>query len=839
MKYIITFNIGTKYSLAYTICLWHAVRERVSVPYRFICYTDKPAAMPNYIETREVPHGYHNGWWSKLMLFDDPDIPDDAEVTYMDMDVLLGPCFEKLLHLGDRDFLATNDFAHLGKDHKFNGSLMTWRYGKFREVTREFLRDGPGHVANFASDQNFLENLFSVKGWPYEYFDSERVVSWKWRFVPDRERVPDDWQLVAFHGVPSPIDALKNRQCDPVLREQWRPVWGLKNYRGVHSGARAELLLTGPSLARWHQDRSMVSLGVNSMLFEEGWELDYYLIQDVGREDNPRSYIGGNGAHATFVPGVAKWYGTFGFKGKDAAQELAGMVETLPVDLVQRDGFMFDLNKPAFQVQPPFALRNSVAFTALQMLVYMGFREIFVAGADITGGRIGESETQGHLDPIKDLLLEAWDEAREFCQRNGVRLVMVNPVGLKGRGFIEHVSEGGSPIRISQGGTSAPAVSPGEGMRFHLLGPPYAASSEKYALCAYTQKVLKWARMMAHYGYEVHHYGHPAHDLPDYVQHHTVIEDDDWQRCGVFDRLDWRDVFFDKNNKEVQKVYNERAREELKKYVRAKDFILHFWAGNQPAASTLKDVQIVEAGIGYTGIFATFKIFESCSIRNFCHGQLEGRKKRNIDIWVMDTVIPNYFDPKDFDFNSRGGDYLLYLGRIVSRKGLDIVVHLARDTGKNVVVAGQGKLENAVTKGLAIPKNVECVGYADIEKRRELLAGAEALLAPTRYNEPFGGVAVEAMLSGTPVICSDHGAFPETVDQGLGGLRCANYAAFLRAAREGAAGLDRHTVRSRAERYLLEAVAPLYHDYLSWLHALALDKRRRWWTPAESLAREP
>ena len=225
------------------------------------------------------------------------------------------------------------------------------------------------------------------------------------------------------------------------------------------------------------------------------------------------------------------------------------------------------------------------------------------------------------------------------------------------------------------------------------------------------------------------------------------------------------------------------------------------------------------------------------------HGSLAGRghgvapPARVNKILAWHQLLP--LDPKDFDFNSRGGDYLLYLGRIVSRKGLDIVVHLARDTGKNVVVAGQGKLENALTKGLAIPKNVECVGYADIEKRRELLAGAEALLAPTRYNEPFGGVAVEAMLSGTPVICSDHGAFPETVDQGLGGLRCANYAAFLRAAREGAAGLDRHTVRSRAERYLLESVAPLYHDYLSWLHALALDKRRRWWTPAESLAREP
>jgi len=54
------------------------------------------------------------------------------------------------------------------------------------------------------------------------------------------------------------------------------------------------------------------------------------------------------------------------------------------------------------------------------------------------------------------------------------------------------------------------------------------------------------------------------------------------------------------------------------------------------------------------------------------------------------------------------------------------------------------------------------------ERKAELLAGARALLFPTQFNEAFGLVIAEALMSGTPVITSDKGACPELVSDDVG-----------------------------------------------------------------------
>lgn len=80
------------------------------------------------------------------------------------------------------------------------------------------------------------------------------------------------------------------------------------------------------------------------------------------------------------------------------------------------------------------------------------------------------------------------------------------------------------------------------------------------------------------------------------------------------------------------------------------------------------------------------------------------------------------------------------------------------------------------------------------------------------YSEPFGGVQVECMLSGTPTITTDWGAFCENNVHGVTGYRCRTMAQILCAIRN-IDRIDPHVCRQHASRFLLPAVAPLYETF--------------------------
>src|ERR1035437_4459732 len=60
--------------------------------------------------------------------------------------------------------------------------------------------------------------------------------------------------------------------------------------------------------------------------------------------------------------------------------------------------------------------------------------------------------------------------------------------------------------------------------RFHLLGLAHLPVSEKYPSCAFTQKVVKFSKMMMSLGHEVFIYGAEGSDAPctKFYQTHTL-----------------------------------------------------------------------------------------------------------------------------------------------------------------------------------------------------------------------------------------------------------------------------------------------------------------------------
>jgi glycosyltransferase involved in cell wall biosynthesis len=98
--------------------------------------------------------------------------------------------------------------------------------------------------------------------------------------------------------------------------------------------------------------------------------------------------------------------------------------------------------------------------------------------------------------------------------------------------------------------------------------------------------------------------------------------------------------------------------------------------------------------------------------------------------------------------------------------------------------------------------------------------GATAVICPSLYMEPFCGVNVEAQLCGTPVITTDFGAFPETVEQGRTGFRCLVMQDYVNAIHQVKC-LDRAYIQERALRlYSCEAVGKEFERWFQDLYNL-------------------
>jgi glycosyltransferase involved in cell wall biosynthesis len=341
-------------------------------------------------------------------------------------------------------------------------------------------------------------------------------------------------------------------------------------------------------------------------------------------------------------------------------------------------------------------------------------------------------------------------------------------------------------------------------VRFHLLGLPHTVTSKEFNACAYTQKVLKFGKMMKARGHEIIHYGHEDSDLVC-DEHVSVLTNDDFQIS--YGSHDWRKTFFkfDTNDHAYQTFYK-NAIKEIEKRKQKNDFLLPFWGSGVRAICDAhqNDMIVVEPGIGYAGgHWARWKVFESYAIYH-AYGTLHNVGTCNQD-WY-DVVIPNYFDLEDFEYSDKKEDYFLYLGRVYNGKGVNVAIQATQIAGVKLVIAGQKE------EGYELPDHVEYIGYADTETRKRLMSKAKASFLASMYVEPFGGVQIENLLSGTPTITTDWGSFAENNLHGITGYRCRTMDDFVKAIHL-IHNIDPKNCREFGENFSLETVGEMYEKY--------------------------
>ena len=336
------------------------------------------------------------------------------------------------------------------------------------------------------------------------------------------------------------------------------------------------------------------------------------------------------------------------------------------------------------------------------------------------------------------------------------------PTKLSYYGIFDYKDKENTPMRIN-----------GK-FRLHVLGLAHTKTNKDYSMCAYTQKVYKMCQMMMDLGHEVYHYGAEGSN-PPCTENVQVISDAEQKR--VYGDFDWHKYYWKYSaNDEAYKIFNRNAIREINRRKQPRDLLLISNGVAQKAIADAVSILAIEAGIGYTGVFANYKVFESYAWMHHIYGMLYA-PKRSCDIRYYDCVIPNYFDPSDFEYSDKKDGYYLFMGRLIPRKGYHIAAQVVERIGGELILAGQGDLPEE----MASP-NIRHIGTVDAKGRSALMKNAKALFVPTTYLEPFGGVAIEANFCGTPVITTDFGAFTETVRHSVTGYRCRTIDDFIWAA---------------------------------------------------------
>jgi glycosyltransferase involved in cell wall biosynthesis len=268
--------------------------------------------------------------------------------------------------------------------------------------------------------------------------------------------------------------------------------------------------------------------------------------------------------------------------------------------------------------------------------------------------------------------------------------------------------------------------------------------------------IVKFIKNMQDLGYRCIHYGIPG----------TQVD------CELVNCLPFR---YNDHNTNVE-IYNKTAGQEIASRKNPNDLIMcfHGWE-NRGAAEQNSDLFIVEPSIGYdiAAIFAPYRVFTSYAQMHMYYG----RQNMLMSPAWFDAVIPNAFSIDEFEFSNTKKDYILYFGRVVELKGINIAIQATKAVGAKLVIAGPGTLQDLGYS--EIPEHVTCVGLCNADQRRSLMRDARAIIGPTHYVEPFGNMVVEGYMSGTPAITSDWGGFTETVIQGITGFRCREFREFV------------------------------------------------------------
>ncbi len=235
MIYIACLKYGNKYGPKYVNILKNMISRHLSLPHKFICFTENTKGLDPEIQTIDLPDmglsGEKKAWWYKLKAFD-KDLPLKGTLLFLDLDLVIISNIDRLFEYQSKKFCIIQDFHRIG-DPNYpikNSSVFRLELGTYSNVWDDFIKFKEQIVQGFQGDQDWISaKVQDAILWPHDW-----IISYRWELkmrldkdpskhisYSDDSQPPRNCSIIVFHGEPSPHHVVDLNSPDPLIKRHW------------------------------------------------------------------------------------------------------------------------------------------------------------------------------------------------------------------------------------------------------------------------------------------------------------------------------------------------------------------------------------------------------------------------------------------------------------------------------------------------------------------------------------------------------------------------------------------------------------------------------------------
>ena len=219
---------GDKYTFPYVKNLHNMIERNLTVPHRFICFTDntvihrrKEFKSTNIVFRKFKRHDF-KGFFNKLQLFS-PDSHLEGDTLYMDLDVVIMKNIDCFATIGEsKNFVGMNDFNPTSG--LFNSSIMRFNNNYHSKLIWDEYIKRRSEFSKMHGDQEIVSALIK-KHEDTISFPNEWTQSYKWldrqgkRYHVEKMTYEQDPNatVCVFHGNPNPAESTQK-----WVQELWK-----------------------------------------------------------------------------------------------------------------------------------------------------------------------------------------------------------------------------------------------------------------------------------------------------------------------------------------------------------------------------------------------------------------------------------------------------------------------------------------------------------------------------------------------------------------------------------------------------------------------------------------